>query len=222
VTTDACLFGSRIAEQVKSEKIKVKKALDIGAGSGLLSLMLAQKTFSLIDAIEIDKDAFEQAKENIAASPWKDRIKVFHDDVRSFEFPHPYDLIISNPPFYENELQSDDAKRNLALHSNELSLDELFQVIKLNLSPSGVFFLLQPYKRQEEIRKIFQKHKLSMLQLTFVRQSKKHDYFRVMLMGKSEIKEPMETSFDEISIWDEKKKYTKEFTSLLKDYYLNL
>ena len=221
VTTDACLFGAWTAKRVWSQESGVNTILDIGTGAGLLSLMLAQQLRAAIDAIEIDKDAFEQAKENIAASPWSDRIKVFHGDARSFHFPAQYDLIISNPPFYENELQSNDPKRNLALHSHELLLDELLQVIKSNLSFSGIFFLLLPYKRHDEIKDVFRKHDLSILQIIFVRQSVKHDYFRIIVMGKSETAEAVETSFDEIAIIEEQQ-YTPKFVELLKDYYLYL
>jgi tRNA1Val (adenine37-N6)-methyltransferase len=102
VTTDGCLFGSLSPTLIKEER--VINVLDIGTGTGLLSLMLAQaKHNAYIDAIEIDKDAFEQACQNVEVSPWGGRIKVFHADARDNEFPHKYDLIISNPPFYEKD-----------------------------------------------------------------------------------------------------------------------
>ena len=223
VTTDGCLFGAWIANEVRSNRSEVRPVLDIGTGTGLLSLLYAQKNSnSGIDAIEIDKDSFEQAKENIAASPWKDRINIFHGDARAFEFSHQYDVIISNPPFYENELRSEDEKRNIALHSYELSLDELLQVIQSNLSPSGIFFLLLPYKRQGEIRKLFQKYQFALSQLIFVRQSVKHDYFRLIVNGRRVDGKLTETLFDEISIWNDKQEYTNGFKELLKDYYLYL
>ena len=223
VTTDSCLFGAWIANQINNEQLIINNLLDIGTGTGLLALMYAQKNpHAQIDAIEIDEDSFEQAKENIATCPWNERIKFFWGDAKNFEFTCKYDVIISNPPFYENELKSDNLKRNLALHGNELTLDELLFVIQSNLSETGTFFLLLPYKRQEEIRKIFQKYKFSMQQIIYIRQSVKHDYFRMIIMGKRKSAESVETSFDEISIWDEKERYTNEFVELLKDYYLYL
>jgi len=148
VTTDGCLFGS--LSPTLSEGEGVLKVLDIGTGTGLLALMFAQKNQNaFIDAIEIDKDAFEQAAENITASPWADRINIIHADARNYSFPQQYDIIISNPPFYENELKADDKKKNVAHHSDELSLAKLLIVIKNNLSPSGTFFLLLPYKRNK-------------------------------------------------------------------------
>ncbi len=223
VTTDACLFGAIAANQVKNQKTKIRNVLDIGTGTGVLSLMCAQKNpNAIIDAIEIDADPYQQATENINSSTWKERINIFHGDARDFNFSNQYDVIISNPPFYENELKSDDPKRNLALHSNELSLKELLSIIKINLAAEGMFFLLLPYKRHNEIRKISKTHKLSLEQIILVKQSIKHDYFRIIISGRHETEELTETLFDEISIWDEQQQYTNEFIGLLKDYYLYL
>jgi len=112
VTTDSCLFGS--LSPTLSEGEGVLNVLDIGTGTGLLSLMFAQKKQNaLIEAIEIDKDAFEQAKENIAASPWSYRINIIHADARNYPFPQKYDVIISNPPFYQNVLNTDDKMKNI-------------------------------------------------------------------------------------------------------------
>jgi tRNA1Val (adenine37-N6)-methyltransferase len=222
VTTDACLFGAWATDRIKNEKLIINNCLDIGTGSGLLALILAQKGEFSIDAIEIDKDAFEQAAENMAASPWADRIKIFRGDAREFNFPIQYDIIISNPPFYEKELMSDDAKKNLALHNEGLLLNELLDIIKKNLGPEGLFYLLLPYKRNEEIKDLLLEHEFDILQMTFVRQSVNHDYFRIMLAGKLKKDEPGETMIDEISIWDNKQQYTPEFRQLLKNYYLHL
>lgn len=131
-------------------------------------------------------------------------------------------MIFSNPPFYENDLKSNDPKRNLALHGSELTLDDLLKTIRYNLNPGGVFFLLLPYKRKDEIHPLFRLHDLSLIRITFVRQSVKHDYFRIMLKGEIKTKRESEFFYDEISIWDEKKQYTDRFKNLLRDYYLYL
>lgn len=221
VTTDGCLFGS--LSPTLSEGEGVLRVLDIGTGTGLLALMFAQKNQNaFIDAIEIDKDAFEQAAENITASPWAARIKVIHADAKSFSSPHQYDVIISNPPFYENELKADDKKKNVAHHGDELSLTELLLVIKNNLSPSGTFFLLLPYKRNEEIKNLLLENDLTVSNIVFVKQSVQHGYFRIMLAGKLKAGGTNETLINEIAIWDEKQQYTDTFINLLKDYYLYL
>jgi tRNA1Val (adenine37-N6)-methyltransferase len=222
VTTDACLFGAWIAEKVKSQKLKVKTGLDIGTGTGLLTLMVIQKNPEMkIDAIEIDKDAAEQAKINVGSSPWKEQINIVQDDVKEFSFKKEFDLIISNPPFYENEIRSATDSKNVAHHSQSLTVKELLAIIKENLSLTGSFFLLLPYKRNDEIKKLFKDQQLHVAKIVLVRQSVKHDYFRIFIKGSLNTEEK-ETEFDELSIWDEKQQYTNEFTGLLKDYYLYL
>jgi len=244
VTTDACLFGAWVASEVKMQNVKVyeghnglsegvpwdlrralldKNVLDIGAGTGLLSLMLAQKNASWsIDAIEIENDTYEQARENVADSPFADQIDVKHDDVKKIRFSKKYDIIISNPPFYEKEITSGSENKNLAHHHAGLLLDELLSLIKMNLASDGIFYLLLPYKRNEEIKRALFAKDLSILKLVFVKQSTRHDYFRMILTGKLKDENEVETVLDEISIWNDKRQYTDEFIELLKDYYLYL
>ena len=189
VTTDSCLFGAWVAEEVRSQEIvrvRVRAILDIGAGTGLLSLMIAQKNNSSIDAIEIDKDAFLQASENIADSPWNERIKIFHADIKDFNPPAKYDIIVSNPPFYENEWQSESLQRNTAHHSSELLLTDLLDIISASLKPGGRFYLLLPYKRHEEIMKLLDQKKIFLSQKILVRQSDDHAFFRFMIEGRFE------------------------------------
>lgn len=219
VTTDGCLFGAWSAGLVRSQNSEVRSVLDIGAGTGLLSLMLAQQREAEIDAIEIDKAAAEQARENVQHSPFADRITVFNADVLDFSFSKKYDVIISNPPFYENELKSDRTDKNIAHHNEGLLLNDLLQVIKRNLNPDGRFLLLLPYKRKDEAEKIIANAQLSIIHTTFVRQSVHHDYFRMMICGGHFAANPV---IDGISICKEDNRYTDEFVELLKDYYLFL
>lgn len=223
VTTDACLFGGWVVKEIENRKSEVGNLLDIGAGTGLLSLMITQKSDRLIiDAIEIDDKTTGQAKENAKASPWKERITIINADARAFHFEKKYDLILSNPPFYEKELRSATESRNLAHHSDELKLSELLSIIKNNLTVDGSFFILLPYKRNEEIRKLFKEQELHIEKIVFVRQSVKHDYFRIMLKGKLQEQQNEETEFEELSIWNAEKEYTNEFIQMLRDYYLHL
>jgi tRNA1Val (adenine37-N6)-methyltransferase len=220
VTTDSCLFGAWVSERVSIFEPGTVKALDIGTGTGLLSLMLAQKINCSVDAIELDKNAFEQAQENINSSLWKNRINIVHADAGEFVFPSHYDIIISNPPFYENELKSGDAKKNMAHHAG-LSLQQLLGSVKINLYDEGKFYLLLPYKRNEEIEKLVNSNGLSIIQKTLVRQSVNHDFFRIMIEGVHE-QNKKEMIVDELAIRNGKDQYTKEFIDLLKDYYLHL
>jgi tRNA1Val (adenine37-N6)-methyltransferase len=181
--------------------------------------MLAQKTNCLIDTIEIEKDAFEQAMENISASPWKDRINVYHTDAKEYSSSARYDIIISNPPFYENELRSANKQKNVSHHDDALSLDELIPIIKSRLEPEGRFYLLLPYKRKNDIETLFKKHGLFFSRIELVRQSVNHNYFRVLVEGTLHDSATEET---ELSIWNKDNQYTPAFTDLLKDYYLYL
>jgi tRNA1Val (adenine37-N6)-methyltransferase len=222
VTTDACLFGS--LSPARSKEGGDMNVLDIGTGTGLLALMYAQKNpEAIIDAIEIDKDAAEQSKENVERSPWSKRINIIHSDARKFSFTKKYDLIISNPPFYENELKSNDNRKNIAFHSEELSLQELLKIVKTNLDPHGQFYLLLPNKRVNELAFLFGKNILEITLLTMVRQSVNHDIYRIFIKGKHPGNSYEDYKKNEIIIWDGSgQQYTPVFIELLKDFYLNL
>src|SRR6478672_11745355 len=101
VCTDACIFGAWVSNTIAG-RLHAGNCLDIGTGTGLLALMAAQKSTLHIDSIEIEKNAYVQAGENFSKSPWKDRIEIFHGDINAFSVTKKYDLIISNPPFFEN------------------------------------------------------------------------------------------------------------------------
>lgn len=221
VTTDACLFGGLLSSMIRKQGIL--KALDIGTGTGLLSLMLAQKHPDIsVDAIELDEEAFKQASENVIGAPWVERINVIHADARDYNGGHQYDIILSNPPFYENELKSEKQSKNIAHHSEELSFTDLLNSINQNLKTSGSFYLLLPYKRYTEIRNILSKNDLVLSKVILVKQSLNHDFFRVIIEGRKKMDEMTEITLDEISICDGQQQYTQEFISLLKDYYLYL
>jgi tRNA1Val (adenine37-N6)-methyltransferase len=223
VTTDSCLFGAWVAVKIQSTGSKTMKLLDIGTGTGLLGLMQAQKNPSLtIDAIEIDGDAAAQAAQNVAGSPWKERLSVIHADAKVFASGEKYDIIISNPPFYEKELKGDNVRKNLAHHNEGLLLPELMTLISKNLTPGGHFFLLLPYKRNAEIRKLVIDLGMFFEDLLFVRQTPRHDYFRMLVQGKRSTTETIKTNFNEITIKGENEKYTEAFQFLLRDYYLHL
>jgi tRNA1Val (adenine37-N6)-methyltransferase len=220
VTTDVCLFGAWCAEEMSNEPHEeTKNILDIGSGSGLLSLMIAQKNDCLIDAIEIDKEAAQQAKENIFLSPWKDNINLHHADALNFSFNQSYNVIVSNPPFYENEIESANKQKNVAHHSDGLKLSELFSLAKKQLAAQGSSYLLLPFKRKSEAEKILRREKLFIQKAVIVSQSVKHSPFRLMIKaGHTQ----MQIEEKHISITGLDQQYTPEFISLLKDYYLYL
>lgn len=220
VTTDSCFLGAWAAEKIKNSKVKITNALDIGAGTGLLSLMIAQKNNLEIDAIEIDKETAQQAKENIEASPWKKTITVFNENIISFQPHKKYDCIICNPPFYENELVSETPKKNIAHHSQDLTIAQTLSIIKTHLKENAPFFLMYPFKRKEEVEKLIQQSQLYLFHTIILQQSVKHAPFRVFAEGSNRKTDHLNVEI--ISIWNDHQQYTKEFIDLLKDYYLYL
>lgn len=221
VTTDACLFGAWVANDVKNEFIK--NAIDIGTGTGLLSLMILQKNPEIeIDAIEIDSETSVQASENIKASSWSEKARIINEELKHFTPLKKYELIICNPPFYENELQPGNQKKKQAHHSSDLTLKDLVHFIKNNLANDGTFYLLLPFKRDNEIKKLLTSHHLFIQKIVFVSQSESHGYSRIMLKGRIKDKNFTETIIETITICNSKNEYTPEFINLLKDYYLKL
>ncbi|MDE3143505.1 MAG: methyltransferase [Bacteroidota bacterium] len=221
VTTDACLFGAWCASVVYSQLSIVNRLLDIGTGTGLLSLMIAQKNTDIkIDAVEIDEHAAMQAASNFQSSPWNERLQVHQTSIQQFnKKKQPYDFIISNPPFFHNDLKSDHAKRNIALHSEALSLEELLHSIKINLTNDGKFAVLLPYHRSAYFEELAEAEKFYIEEKIVVKQTPHHPYFRTMLLFS---KHPATSTEKEIIIKNELNDYSTEFKELLKDYYLYL
>jgi tRNA1Val (adenine37-N6)-methyltransferase len=221
VTTDACLFGAWAAREVKSHSHETRNMLDIGVGTGLLTLMVAQKNPHLvIDGVEIDKDACSQAKENIQQSAFPNKIYLFNEDVRGFDTGRKYDVIICNPPFYENEIQSADPKKNVAHHGEALLLEALLPIIKSKMTATSHFYLLLPYKRRNTFDQLMKKNGLFAEKRVLVRQSVKHDHFRILISGV--LFGDKSTEEHELSISVENGSYTEEFKRLLGEYYLRL
>ena len=221
VTTDGCLFGAWVANELQNKKSDAANLLDIGTGTGLLTLMIAQKNPQLvINSVEVDKNAFIQAQENIKEAGFSNKIRVINVDIRKDNSESKHDFIVCNPPFYENELRSANNLKNLAHHDQGLFLEDLSGIIKSRLTHDGVFYLLLPYKRKNEIKSLFRKNHLFLTKTISVRPSAKHDYFRLLVEGM--MHEKMSTTEEELSICDESGNYTPAFISLLSDYYLYL
>ena len=215
VTTDACLFGAWVAEQCHKT---IKNLLDIGTGTGLLSLMIAQENDCAIDAVEIDNNAAAEAKENIAASPWKEKISVIEADITKHR-SKKYDCIVSNPPFYERDLKGPSDGKNIAHHSKELKLSELVRIIENRLNENGIFFLLLPFKRKNEILQMMNEAGLFLHILVQVYHSPGHPASRIMIKGGINKITAEERN---VYIKNDQGEYSSEFVSLLKEYYLYL
>jgi tRNA1Val (adenine37-N6)-methyltransferase len=219
VTTDACLFGAWIASQIEKKHLQPETILDIGAGTGLLSLMIAQKSMAVIDSVEIEQKAFGQAKKNSEDSLWKDRVNVINSDVKHFLSNKFYDLIISNPPFFENELESPDNSVNLARHDEGLTFIDLLNVVNKRLSEGGSFAVLLPVQKVEIFDRLAKAIGLYPINKLLIKQTPRHNFFRAILIY-NRSKGAM--SYNEMSIKDGEGNYTDQFKALLKDYYLHL
>lgn len=216
VCTDACILGAWFAEKISQES----SVLDIGAGSGLLTLMLAQKVKAQFDAIEKDAQSFKQMTENIERSKWKDTINAYMGDAITYVFPQLYDFIICNPPFYENDLKSDDKKKNLAKHDTGLTLEALIQVIDQNLAANGSFGILLPFHRTVPFEQIALAKGFHLHEKLLVRQTPGHNFFRSILHFTRSNIHTEQTG--ELIIKQKDGNYSSAFTTLLKDYYLYL
>ena len=215
VCTDACLFGAWVAAHVKEDA--PSSILDIGTGTGLLSLLLAQKLpAAQIDAVEIDAAAAAQASSNALATGWN--IKVHNTAIENFSGAR-YQHIISNPPFFSNDLKSDDALRNAAMHSTTLTLASLFTCVVNLLENGGSFSVLIPYARATELEKLAAQFGLTIFKKAIVHQTNTHEPFRAMYILSNTSTSPTEV---EQIIIKENEQYSAGFTAYLKDYYLFL
>lgn len=215
VSTDSCIFGAWVAEKTN----QFNNILDVGCGTGLLTLMLSQKNSAKITAIEIEPECYEQAKQNINQSPWCDRCKIINGDIKDYQFEIKFDFIISNPPFFENQLASPQYKKSSAKHAQSLSLKELAKAIGHNLNDEGGIGLLIPFYRTQESIDLFERENLYLNQILKIRQSEKHDYFRSVLFM---TREQQSIISEETMTIKKEGQYSNEFIELMKDYYLYL
>jgi tRNA1Val (adenine37-N6)-methyltransferase len=222
VCTDACLFGGWAANEIEKGKVESERVLDIGTGTGLLSLMLAQKTNAVIDAVEVDDAAAQQAAENFEASAWRDRLSVHRSSVQEFStlVNQKYDIIISNPPFFKSSLKSDNLRKNLAKHTPSLAFEELAGIVSNLLKPEGVFYLLLPCFEFQVFIEVARQQNLFLHKLVNVQQTPAHPYFRTM--GAFAKQEVPEVEPHRIIIKDAPNQYSEDFIQFLKDYYLYL
>jgi tRNA1Val (adenine37-N6)-methyltransferase len=217
VSTDACIQGAWTP--IGSD---VKHVLDIGTGTGLLSLMLAQRNPDIhVDAIELDEDAALQAKQNVDASPWKDRINIIRADVRDYVFDKKYDFIICNPPFFQNSLLGPDAARNNVRHNTSLSFSALVNVLCDNLNTNGYISILLPIVEAQVFQALMQDENMLVFNELLI--SPKHGFTAnrsVKLFSKNNDKGFVNST--ELIIYAATNVYTTAFAGLLSPFYLNL
>lgn len=231
ICTDACIFGGYV------DILESKSILDIGTGTGLLSLMLAQRTDKTkITAIEIEQNAFLAAKENFSTSIYTDRLSIFHSSIQDFSASSDFtfDHIISNPPFFLHQSKTENKSKNLALHSEALSFDELLNSINKLLSENGKCDILLPAFEMDIFIKKAEKYNLFPQKKLLIYTRKEQRIFRVITRferinfeenEENEKNKIIETDFIIYKSKNEKNSelnrgYTEEFVELLRDFYL--
>ena len=199
--------------------------LDIGAGTGLIALMLAQRSHAeQIDAVEIDEDAYEQCVENFERSNWNDRLFCYHASVDEFteelfEEEEEYDLIVSNPPFYSENYSSGDEKRDQARFQDALPFDELIESAQALLSENGIFVVIIPYKEEENFKELAASIGLFPLKITRVKGNPETEIKRSLLAFSRLEQNPI---IDELIIETDRHQYTENYINLTKDFYLKM
>lgn len=220
VTTEACIFGAVISF-TKDEP--PQNILDIGSGTGLLSLMLAQRSDAKrITGVEIDHDAFVQSKANAERSPWSDRIRIIHANVTDLDTDdlEKYDLIVSNPPFFKKHQQPVDYKKAHAIHADTLSLEQLADAVMRLLSPDGEFQVLLPEYEAGRLAQIFSDKGLYLNEsLKVFNTASSPSVFRAInTYSRKNEKREVESFF----IRDDHNDYTRQFVKKLAPFYLHL
>ena len=216
VGTDGVLLGSWV------DVGSCSCVLDIGTGTGMIALMLAQKTPAHITALEIDQASFEQATENVNESTYKNQIKVVNTAFQQYwkESKEKFDLIVSNPPYFVDSLKSNDTTRSTARHADVLPFNELIEGVNALLSEGGKFCVILPKKEAEFFCKLAEQKNLYLSKLLRIRNSpdKEEDKRHIMQFefGKHH--------FTESSLYirtGHPLEYSPEYKQLTKDYYMH-
>ena len=201
-------------------KIPNRNVLDIGSGTGLIGLMIAQRNPNcLIDSIEIDENAFLQTSENIENCKWKNRMKAFHTSLQDFTPDKKYQLIVSNPPFFVNATKAENLSKNTARHTDELSYSDLLQNVSKLLASDGVFSLILPVFSEIEFCNLAKTNQLFLNRICYVKPNQEKNSKRI-LMEFSFTSKP--SIIEKLTIeTDERHHYTEDYRNLTKEFYLN-
>jgi len=214
VGTDAIILGAWASVD------DIKTILDVGTGSGIIALMVAQRSQAIIDALDIDKESIKQAKENFRSSPWPDRLNAIYASL--FDYSNnridKYDAILSNPPYFLNALKPNSGKRTLARHSDQDSSELFIKSVAQLLSPDGKFSVINPIPEGDLLHEYALKKGLYCNRRTMVIPREDIKANRVLLEFGFEEKTKLE---DTLIIYDSNNKYTSSFKKLTRDFYLN-
>ena len=214
VGTDSIVLGSWVPV------MGAKRILDIGTGTGILALMLAQRTNQSvqIDAVELDTDAVKQAEENINGSPWRERIRIIRHDIRTFQAPY-YDLIISNPPYFVHGQTLPDAARQRARHTGELDQTALLHSAERLLAPLGKLALVLPVEQGEQLITLAGEQGWYLQRRCLVETKRGKTPNLVLLLLSRKATETME---EQLCLRETDNRYSSEFIALADEFYLRM
>lgn len=198
---------------------KVQRILDIGCGSGLIALMLAQRCQTHIDAVEIDPDACQQARDNVQQSPWPQHIRVFHQSVQeySLQTETQYDLLVSNPPFFVDALKTPTTQRNLARHHDSLNQDDLLTSTRRLLHPQGRLALIYPPQQAQDFEQKATEQGWFCQRKCYLQALADKPVKRILLEF---ARTPSYCEENTLVLESARHTYTDQFIALIKDFYL--
>lgn len=222
IGTDAVLLGAWTS--LTNDPFSI---LDIGAGTGILSLMLAQRAsemrshIDIIDAIEIDDDAYEQCVDNFEASPWGDLLFCYHASLEEFveDIEDKYDVIICNPPFYSENYKTENPSRDLARFQDAMPFEHLVESASKLLSEKGTFSVIIPFTEEETFSALASKFNLFPSRILHVKGNPSSEIKR-SLMEFSFSKNT--TEITDLIIETERHQYTEDYINLTQDFYLKM
>lgn len=215
VGTDAVLLGAW------ANVHNANTILDIGTGTGILTLMLAQKnTTAHITAIDIDAGAVAQAQYNFNQSKFSAQLTVQHIKLQQYVLQCNvlYDIIISNPPFFENSSRANDTARNLARHNDSLTLAELLQAVATLLMPNGIFYVVLPATQEPIVASLVAKQGLCITQIMYIHTKEHKAPKRILIAISKQMKPKMEEHL--IIELDARHEYSEEYKALTSPYYV--
>jgi len=211
IGTDGVLLGAW------TEYYQPKNILDVGTGNGLIALMMAQKfSNTLIDAVEIEKEASKEAESNFKASPWGKRLKIYPVALQEFKPPVKYDIIISNPPFFDEKVPAKGNARQMARQNYQLKPEDIFEFSDKFSSPNGIVNLVYPYSKVNRLISIAEYYNFYPKKITYVK-GNPHAAIKRILISFSREKIIPDKSNLVIEIL--RHHYTNEYIELTKDFY---
>ena len=212
INTDGVLLGATVTHPSPAT------ILDIGTGTGVIALMLAQRfPEANIHAVEIDQQAAETAEKNFQFSVFSERLTINHTSIEQYNYSRQFDLIVSNPPFFVNDLKSEELRKGIARHADEDFFSMLIKKSCGLLADEGMIWLILPVKQADEVIGIAAHYNLSLAERIHIHSDQSKPTFRQMICLKKDKAVLKENDF---YIYEFLKEHTVTYKELLKDFFL--